>query len=199
MHCQYPSLTPSALPRRLSGFAPWLHPSQTHQSGSNVLRVHLAAIPSPWRRHGRGVVQPTARERLPPSRSQEGTCSFSSGSDVPGVRGEWGSGGNTDTSPRRPYLTRYAPQGSIRRRRSMVDLYDERCARLRVCQGVLRRLQRVSPDRRIVALGLRVHLVLHRHGIPHLALVHPAARGAIRRRALYQSHVRAVLEGGEAV
>ena len=71
--------------------------------------------------------------------------------------------------------------------------------RLRVCESVIRRLQRPHRDRRIVALGKRVHVVLCRHGIPHLELVHPAACGAIRRRSLYQAHVPAVLgeKGGD--
>ena len=72
------------------------------------------------------------------------------------------------------------------------NLYDERCVRLRPCQGVLRRLQRQCLGRRIVALGIRVRAELSRQGIPHLAVVHPAARGTIRRRALYQAHVRSV-------
>lgn len=77
----------------------------------------------------------------------------------------------------------------------MSTLFDERCMRLRACQGVLRRLKRESLDRRIVAMGVRVRTTLQRHGIPHLAVVHPAARGTIRRRACYQAHVRSVLEG----
>ena len=57
--------------------------------------------------------------------------------------------------------------------------------RLRACQGVLRRLSRPCLDRRIGAVGLRVRTELVRHGIPHLAVVHPAARGTIRRRDVY--------------
>jgi hypothetical protein len=73
-----------------------------------------------------------------------------------------------------------------------INLYDERCVRLRPCQGVLQRLQRQCLNRRIVALGARVHIVLSYHQIAHLSLVHPAARGTIRRRAFYQAHVRSV-------
>lgn len=41
----------------------------------------------------------------------------------------------------------------------------------------------------VVALGKRVSLELARRGIVHVALVHPAARGAIRKRERYHAHV----------
>ena len=48
----------------------------------------------------------------------------------------------------------------------------------------------------LVALGRRVEAALARNGLPHRALIHPAARGAIRRRDRYQAHVAAVLAAG---
>jgi hypothetical protein len=45
----------------------------------------------------------------------------------------------------------------------------------------------------IVALGRAAHRALERAGIPHRQLTHPAARGAIRARAAYHTHVAAVL------
>ena len=45
----------------------------------------------------------------------------------------------------------------------------------------------------IVGMGRLVQRTLERAGVPHLRLVHPAARGAIRARAAYQAHVAAVL------
>jgi hypothetical protein len=45
----------------------------------------------------------------------------------------------------------------------------------------------------VIGMGRRVQAVLARAGVLHLALVHPAARGAIRARAAYQAHVAAVL------
>jgi hypothetical protein len=42
----------------------------------------------------------------------------------------------------------------------------------------------------IVALGARVTRVLEQARIPHRALVHPAARGAIRATGRYQAHVK---------
>jgi hypothetical protein len=41
----------------------------------------------------------------------------------------------------------------------------------------------------IVALGKRVSHELAKRGIVHVALVHPAARGAIRKRERYHAHV----------
>ncbi len=45
----------------------------------------------------------------------------------------------------------------------------------------------------IVALGRRVQRELARAGVEHVALIHPAARGAIRSRERYRAHVADVL------
>ena len=45
----------------------------------------------------------------------------------------------------------------------------------------------------LVGLGKRVQTYLTRERVPHVALVHPAARGAIRGRAVYQAHVAETL------
>jgi hypothetical protein len=45
----------------------------------------------------------------------------------------------------------------------------------------------------VVGLGRAVQRQLRACQIPHLALVHPAARGAIRGKACYQRHVAEVL------
>ncbi len=50
-----------------------------------------------------------------------------------------------------------------------------------------------SEGRTVVALGRAVQHTLTRNGVPFLALTHPAARGQIRMRAVYQAHVAAVL------
>lgn len=42
----------------------------------------------------------------------------------------------------------------------------------------------------VVALGNKVQAALKAEKIEHIALVHPAARGAIRLRATYVAHVR---------
>jgi hypothetical protein len=46
----------------------------------------------------------------------------------------------------------------------------------------------------IVALGHVAARYLTAYGIPHLCLIHPAARGAIRRQARYQAHVASLLQ-----
>lgn len=47
--------------------------------------------------------------------------------------------------------------------------------------------------RTIVGMGAIVGGWLDAHAVPHRKLIHPAARGAIRRRERYQAHVAAVL------
>lgn len=45
----------------------------------------------------------------------------------------------------------------------------------------------------IIAMGQKVHGELARLGIPHKEIVHPAARGKIRKSSLYDKHVRETL------
>lgn len=45
----------------------------------------------------------------------------------------------------------------------------------------------------VVAMGKKVHRALDKVGIPHVAIVHPAARGPIRLKARYTAHVRQAL------
>lgn len=47
----------------------------------------------------------------------------------------------------------------------------------------------------VVALGKRVSTELAKRGIVHVALVHPAARGKIRKRERYHAHVAERLGG----
>ena len=47
----------------------------------------------------------------------------------------------------------------------------------------------------LIGLGRLVQRALGREGLRHLALVHPAARGAIRRREVYRAHVAEQLAG----
>ena len=57
--------------------------------------------------------------------------------------------------------------------------------------------QRVSEHTRrgglVVAMGRRVQRALEKKGVAHLRIVHPAARGAIRKRERYSEHIRDVL------
>jgi hypothetical protein len=50
-------------------------------------------------------------------------------------------------------------------------------------------------DAVVVALGKRVSAELAKRGIVHVALIHPAARGAIRKRERYHAHVADKLGG----
>jgi uracil-DNA glycosylase len=60
--------------------------------------------------------------------------------------------------------------------------------------GVLPTLRReVECGAVVVALGKLVERELARRGIPHRPMVHPAARGRIRKRERYVEHVRSVL------
>lgn len=45
----------------------------------------------------------------------------------------------------------------------------------------------------VVGMGQKVQAALTTAEVPHLAMIHPAARGKIRKRELYQAHVREVL------
>lgn len=45
----------------------------------------------------------------------------------------------------------------------------------------------------IIGMGKKVQKELQKLGIPHLEMVHPAARGKIRKTVLYRKHVREVL------
>jgi hypothetical protein len=50
-------------------------------------------------------------------------------------------------------------------------------------------------DVTVVALGQKAARELARMSIPHVLLIHPAARGSIRKRERYQQHVADVLGG----
>lgn len=45
----------------------------------------------------------------------------------------------------------------------------------------------------VIGMGQLVSRALSEHGIPHLLIVHPAARGAIRKKERYTAHVRSIL------
>lgn len=45
----------------------------------------------------------------------------------------------------------------------------------------------------VVALGQKVSRAMEKCFLPHVKLVHPAARGSIRRRERYQAHVKEAL------
>lgn len=54
----------------------------------------------------------------------------------------------------------------------------------------LRSIRDLADDYQVVALGRKVESVLLRHHIAHIAVIHPAARGTIRKRENYIAHLR---------
>lgn len=50
----------------------------------------------------------------------------------------------------------------------------------------------------IVGMGRRAQQALERLNVKHLKMIHPAARGRIRRRELYRAHVAEVLKEHES-
>lgn len=60
-------------------------------------------------------------------------------------------------------------------------------------QAIRRLATRPGDPRVVVALGKRVSTELSKRGVEHVALVHPAARGRIRKRERYHAHVKATL------
>ena len=55
--------------------------------------------------------------------------------------------------------------------------------------------QAVAAGYTVIGMGQLVSRALTRHGITHLLLIHPAARGAIRKKERYAAHVGSVLGG----
>jgi len=78
-----------------------------------------------------------------------------------------------------------------------LNVFAERGKTLRVVQRALRRITRLTAaGAQIVGLGSKVCQTLARAGVMHLMLVHPAARGTIRRQERYCQHVCQVLGQG---
>lgn len=63
----------------------------------------------------------------------------------------------------------------------------------KVNDGIVTGLLVQVKGRVVVALGAKVSVELARRSIKHVALVHPAARGKIRKRERYHAHVKAKL------
>jgi hypothetical protein len=74
----------------------------------------------------------------------------------------------------------------------IVNLYDDHG---HIRKDTLTQLWRGHQcDYAIIGMGKKVQAVLASKRIPHLPLIHPAARGAIRKQALYHAHVADVLK-----
>jgi len=67
-----------------------------------------------------------------------------------------------------------------------------------VCRNAVRRIKRAAiSGLRVVAMGKKVEAVMAAKCIPCLSIVHPAARGRIRKKERYAEHVREVLNEAE--
>jgi hypothetical protein len=68
--------------------------------------------------------------------------------------------------------------------------------REKLAPSVLTALKQAQQDGAVIlAMGRLVERELSRRRIPHRPMVHPAARGRIRKRERYVEHVREVLHG----
>jgi hypothetical protein len=66
-----------------------------------------------------------------------------------------------------------------------------------VCKNAIRRIRRaVSRGVTAVAMGQKAARVLVDHQVNCLTIVHPAARGRIRKKARYAKHIRETLGQG---
>jgi hypothetical protein len=64
----------------------------------------------------------------------------------------------------------------------------------RLAPGVLGALKQAKQEGAVIlAMGRLVERELKRRRIPHRPMIHPAARGRIRKRERYMEHVRSVL------
>lgn len=52
---------------------------------------------------------------------------------------------------------------------------------------------RKNTTHRIVGMGRKVQQALDAENIPHLKLIHPAARGSIRKKSNYIKHAKSIL------
>jgi hypothetical protein len=64
--------------------------------------------------------------------------------------------------------------------------------RIHVPKAWLRRTLRraISRKETVVAMGQRVHALLLTMGVAHIEIVHPAARGRIRKKSRYTRHLK---------
>ena len=76
-------------------------------------------------------------------------------------------------------------------RQQFINLFGDDPGAPAVAEALrLRRIRELAADgHTIVALGRKVSRALSKRRIAHLRLVHPAARGPIRKKSRYQEHV----------
>jgi hypothetical protein len=73
-----------------------------------------------------------------------------------------------------------------------IGILPERCFFLNWFD--LRRRKRlrelIAQGYKVIGMGLKVQLALDKSGIEHIGIIHPAARGKIRRKENYTAHIR---------
>ena len=67
----------------------------------------------------------------------------------------------------------------------------ERGSRRRVAQHIRR-------GGLVVGMGRKVQRELEKKGVAYLGIIHPAARGAIRKKGVYRDHIRSALRAARA-
>jgi hypothetical protein len=86
-------------------------------------------------------------------------------------------------------------------RQKYINLFGDRCERDAEGDEINHRLSLIRRMKGrgyvVVGMGKRVCRRLSEAGVAHLALIHPAARGRLRRRELYDAHARETLKGSE--
>ena len=76
------------------------------------------------------------------------------------------------------------------------NLFHDDPADRRPCENAVQAIRSLAAaGALIVALGRHVQAGLRAAGVPFVPLTHPAARGAIRARSVYQQHLRDALAG----
>jgi hypothetical protein len=178
---------PSASSRRSSTCA--ARPSSTAIPGHSATRTRPSGRGSSPAAQRGGIV-PCATACAPGSGMAASPAS-SSGSGARPPRSGSACAGLAGGAPRAPSTPRGAPSGSTRRPRSTPTSSPI------PPPGRAQRHAVAALGVPLVALGRRVEAALARDGLPHRFLIHPAARGAIRRRDRYQAHVAAVLTAGD--
>lgn len=93
----------------------------------------------------------------------------------------------------KPLFEALEASGLVPARQSFINLFLTDGKRPRVDRVALGRVLRSRLP--VVGMGRKVQAVLDGVGVKHLPIVHPAARGRIRRRDRYVAHVKSVLAG----
>jgi hypothetical protein len=62
-----------------------------------------------------------------------------------------------------------------------------------VCKKALIKITKLAKQGRLIAMGNKVSRNLDKEGFSYIKIVHPAARGKIRKTSLYRKHIKKVM------